>query len=250
MTKVVTEEMKSAIVKLYNNGLGLSQAQIGKEFGIHESTVSYWLMSEERREKVKGNARQKFMEYCNKRQAQKERCCTHCKKIKPTSDFFKTSSYCKDCRREYGRGYNKTYNRSMRLKANDKVRRKIKKKEVALILGGKCQDCCLQLTDENLCVFDLHHKDLTDKESGDRDWRKPQMMQKILDGKIMLLCANCHRMVHHKNGDCLYTIPKKYLPKIKRDHSDPQYQNFVKTSEEVNLRYKELLESKQLNKKL
>ena len=230
LTRIVTEEMKNLMIKLYNNGLGLSQAQIGREFGIHESTVSYWLMSEIRREKLKGIARQKLMEYYEKRNLQKEHCCPHCKQTKPIDQFFKTQSYCRECMKEYGRALNKTYKRSTQLKAADKVRRKIKKKEVALLLGEKCNACGVQVTDENLCIFDLHHKNLADKEYGDIDWRKAQMMKKILDGKIMLLCSNCHRMLHHKNGDSLYTTPKKYLPKIVKDPLELPYQNFIKTT--------------------
>jgi CRISPR/Cas system-associated protein Cas10 (large subunit of type III CRISPR-Cas system) len=211
--KIVTEEMKNLMIKLYNDGLGLSQAQIGREFGISECTVGYWLLSENKREKRKEVALQKLMEYYEKRQLQKDRCCPHCKKTLPIIEFTKTKTYCKECNREYGRAYNKTYKRSTQLKKADKIRRKIWKNEVATILGGKCSMCGLELTNENLCVFDLHHKNLADKERTDIDCRNAEMLKKILDGKIMLFCSNCHRMFHHKNGDSLYTTPKKILTK-------------------------------------
>lgn len=211
MTKIVTEELKLKI-KQYSEQ-GKTFVFIAKATGISESAARYWAISEPQREKLKNIAKARLSKYYEKRLLLKEKQCPKCRITKPISEFYKTQSYCMDCNRIYGRKYNKTFNRSYKLKAADKIRRKIKKKEVASLLGGKCYDCGLQLTDENLCVFDLHHKNLSDKEYRE-DWRSPTMTKKILEGKILLLCSNCHRMLHHKNGDSLYTTPKLKLNKV------------------------------------
>jgi hypothetical protein len=78
--------------------------------------------------------------------------------------------------------------------------RQIKIKGVKL-LGGKCQKCELIVKigkDENLCIFDFHHLNPEEKEYHSETKTK-KLLEEIKTGKIMLLCANCHRLEHHKS---------------------------------------------------
>lgn len=47
----------------------------------------------------------------------------------------------------------------------------------------------------NMCIFDFHHVDETIKEHK-RDWIRKGFEKKIKEGKIELLCSNCHRIKH------------------------------------------------------
>lgn len=73
------------------------------------------------------------------------------------------------------------------------------KREFIEMLGSKCQNpkCGIKATDSNLCIFDFHHINPEEKESKNES-RTRGFKQKILDGKIKLLCANCHRLEHEK----------------------------------------------------
>jgi hypothetical protein len=64
------------------------------------------------------------------------------------------------------------------------------------ILGGKCQRCGYNRC---LAALDFHHINPEDKEVTE-EWkrRKKTFEEKIKSGKIQLLCANCHRELHHK----------------------------------------------------
>jgi hypothetical protein len=116
--------------------------------------------------------------------------CTDCKTFKPLSDFYKSAShsfglmcYCKSC-------FNKRA-----------IRRWIKRKIDAITYkGSKCQRCSLHLKDSHYAVFEFHHSDRTGKES---DWSKLRLkswetVKKELD-KCLLLCANCHRIIHSED---------------------------------------------------
>ena len=75
----------------------------------------------------------------------------------------------------------------------DKRKRKL---DAIWYLGGKCQVCgCLF----HPACFEFHHKDPATK---DRDPSKMLSLSKerlyVELDKCMLLCANCHRLEHHK----------------------------------------------------
>lgn len=64
-------------------------------------------------------------------------------------------------------------------------------------LGGKCQKCS---NEYHPSVYEFHHRDPEDK---DRDPSKMlslswERLEAELN-KCDLLCANCHRLVHHEN---------------------------------------------------
>ena len=83
---------------------------------------------------------------------------------------------------------------------------RVKMKYVNL-LGAKCENhktnfgCELLSTKENLCIFDFHHIDPHTKEYQDHEWRhhRKNFERKIREGKIKLLCSNCHKLIHHRN---------------------------------------------------
>ena len=116
--------------------------------------------------------------------------CSTCGKNLPIADFYvqkghknNVMSMCKSCFNSYC---------SKRWK-----QRKIK---YIKYLGGKCSNCGIQLTDENYSIFDFHHIDPSTKEFV---WTKLRLLNesKILQelDKCVLLCANCHRLVHQEN---------------------------------------------------
>lgn len=77
------------------------------------------------------------------------------------------------------------------------------KKYWIFVLGEKCQNCGYS---RNWAAMDFHHKNTEDKEySG--DWKKKEFGAKIQAGLIVLLCANCHRELHH--ADCNDYVPVK-----------------------------------------
>jgi len=78
-----------------------------------------------------------------------------------------------------------------------------RKKELIDLLGGKCQKCGY---DKCTAALDFHHVNSNDKEKKykvkkSREWRlyKKEIEQNIKEGKVILLCSNCHREIHHDN---------------------------------------------------
>jgi len=64
------------------------------------------------------------------------------------------------------------------------------------MLSNKCFNCSLEVLELNLCVFDFHH--LEGKTDNKYEWLRKDFIEKIRGKKIRLLCANCHRLEHHK----------------------------------------------------
>ncbi len=87
----------------------------------------------------------------------------------------------------YEKNKEKVYQRKM-------ARRKKLKIEMINLLGGKCSICGY-----NKCLdaLDFHHQ--KDKEGHIATFIKNESRQKVLKEvkKCILLCANCHREVHH-----------------------------------------------------
>lgn len=116
--------------------------------------------------------------------------CSKCGIEKPLSEFYnkkrnKTGvmSICKSCcKSTYGRG-----------------RAKKDKLYWLKLYGGKCQRCGLEANENNYVLFDFHHLDPTQKEKGPNVIYRysKETAKKELD-KCIVLCANCHRMVHHE----------------------------------------------------
>ncbi len=118
----------------------------------------------------------------------KVKTCPCCKKEKPREDFYGNdksySSYywCKGC-----------YNRYK----YDKV--KERKKAFVRLLGDKCSRCGIKHTGRNTPIFDFHHRDEATKKG---DWtamrNRSLERQREEIAKCILVCANCHRMIHYE----------------------------------------------------
>ena len=119
-----------------------------------------------------------------------EKLCTRCKEIRPSDRFYEhvkvgpkgqkwryLDSHCKDCR----------------LKYQSERRRQVKRQAVEY-LGGACKHC--GLATDRMEVYDFHHVDPEQKDfiisQGVKCFEK---IKTELD-KCILLCANCHRLVH------------------------------------------------------
>lgn len=149
--------------------------------------------------------------------------CSKCGKEKPTSEFYKYGgqrldlhSECKTCfnsrnrgRKEYHRSYNHLHREEKRehyLKHKEHLielahvsHLKIKWKYIQL-LGGKCQECSMIATKDNICIFDFHHMELIKKQRNERRGTENPYNKNFDTSKVILLCANCHRLKHH-NGE-------------------------------------------------
>lgn len=81
--------------------------------------------------------------------------------------------------------------------AKNRHRRKVKIKAIAL-KGGRCVRCSLKHDGKNEAMFDFHHLDPEHKDGtlssmlSNKSWK---VVEAELE-KCVLLCSNCHRMVH------------------------------------------------------
>ena len=106
--------------------------------------------------------------------------CDRCGKPRNTDKYKR---WCADCSKKY---------------SEELTSRARNHKQMAVsLLGGKCNRC--GFTNDNLSVFDFHHKDPELKEHHigrhllkRKNWKdiEPEIL------KCELLCANCHRLEH------------------------------------------------------
>lgn len=115
--------------------------------------------------------------------------CSSCKKEKPLSKFYinnsKSRGYsykCKEC--------SKKYNKTRIEKAKEL------KLEYLSLLGNKCSNCGLEVNEHNYVAFDFHHINPDEKEDNINNMNKEEALQEL--NKCTILCANCHRIFHHK----------------------------------------------------
>jgi hypothetical protein len=76
-----------------------------------------------------------------------------------------------------------------------------RKEELIKILGGSCQSCGIEYDGINGCIFDFHHIDEADNSPSPRINRwlgsgKFNELKNHVKDNTILLCANCHRMLH------------------------------------------------------
>lgn len=108
--------------------------------------------------------------------------CPNCNINKPRTDFYKSnnknSAYCKSC-----------------YAIINNSRKQSVKQQAVDYLGGKCSNCGY---DKCLAALEFHHLDPTQKDNKYVNMRGKfsDRLKKELD-KCVLLCANCHREVHH-----------------------------------------------------
>lgn len=85
------------------------------------------------------------------------------------------------------------------LKIKERETAALMKRKAVEYLGGKCQDCGIEGPP---CIYDFHHRDPSQKDfhlssNMSRTWER---IKTELD-KCMLLCSNCHRILHWLEKD-------------------------------------------------
>lgn len=136
----------------------------------------------------------------------KYKVCSSCKKEQEVTEFpwqndrTNRASNCKTCRKKY-LPIPKKKNEIEKLIRENRTKqannlRNCKKEKAIKILGGKCVLCKESYP---YYVYDFHHinpktKDVTPAKIFCRSWKKiePDLPN------FTLLCANCHRKVHHE----------------------------------------------------
>lgn len=85
------------------------------------------------------------------------------------------------------------------IKDKQRLDKRNRKEEAIVYLGGRCHSCSGTF---HPAIFEFHHKDPSTKEGKDPSkclsfsWKK---LQQELD-KCILVCANCHRLIHHEGS--------------------------------------------------
>ena len=74
-----------------------------------------------------------------------------------------------------------------------------RKTEAILNFGGSCSKCGYSFTKENIAAFDFHHKEDSSKKDG-INFRLLNYKEELK--KCILLCSNCHRILHQNEGGC------------------------------------------------
>ena len=89
--------------------------------------------------------------------------------------------------------HQKNYLALDRMKAYHKVYYGEMKRRWVVMLGGKCHRCGY---DRCIGALDLHHIGQS-KDECNHEYMRQSFKKKILAGRIMLLCSNCHRELHY-----------------------------------------------------
>ena len=115
--------------------------------------------------------------------------------------------------REYAKIHKEQYkqwsinNRNRRLKVykdyNKRHSEDSNKNKVSAILykGGKCSICGISYNGENASIFDYHHLDPSIKDANVSTMLKGKSLTDKMKNEIdkcVLVCANCHRLIHNK----------------------------------------------------
>ncbi len=140
------------------------------------------------------------------------RTCTHCDALAYTEDeldlFVKgvgnykygRRNLCKKC--AYARKaevYNPTDEQKQEITSSKRVSRINNKIKAVLHKGGKCSSCGIAFDGVNQSIFDFHHinpEDKTKRFRGLTDKAWQTIKQEI--SMCILVCSNCHRLIHNK----------------------------------------------------
>lgn len=148
-----------------------SQREIASELNVSQTTVRYHLLQN-------SISRRKKHDYT----ISGTKTCSKCKLVKNFSDFYRKknnapTSYCKEC--------------NLLL---SKERNRSAKEECISFLGGKCISCGFN---KYVGALEFHHLDPKSKdfEISKRYREFNDAIKKELS-KCVLLCSNCHKMVH------------------------------------------------------
>jgi len=163
--------------------------------------------------------------------------CLKCEKELPSYCFTKDKDFCNLCIGEHGRACKEIKQRindlkltknELEIKLKDRENSRIKRQkspksankkskmyyrrnklELVRFMGNKCQRCGLSLSDFNNClavfeIDELEPLDNIDSKTKFKNLSKSRLelaKQLFLEGKIQLLCANCHRMKNWETED-------------------------------------------------
>ena len=163
--------MQETLKRLYQDE-GCSRQELSEQLGCTFEQVTYLL----KKFGVRKNQRHSYLNRGRKR-------CPSCMEEKDLSEFYKRKdsspgSWCKQCMN------------------NQAVVRQRKHKKIAVqYKGGSCLACGFS---RYAGALDFHHLDPKRKDTGIAKLARSPLTDKVrqeLD-KCVLLCANCHRMVH------------------------------------------------------
>jgi len=140
------------------------------------------------------------------------RTCIHCDTVAYTDDelelFVKgtgSSKYgrrniCKTCTyQRKAEVYNPTEERKQLTTRRKRLNRINNKVKAIIHKGSKCSSCVISFDGINQAIFDFHHinpEDKTERFRGLMDKRWEIIKQEI--SMCVLVCSNCHRLIHNK----------------------------------------------------
>jgi len=166
---------KDLLISFIN--LGKSQREIADELKCSQSNVKYWLKKFDLKTKLNQHNKKTGV----------DKVCPKCNNLKPLSEYYKRTNrddyngYCKKC-------------------SNDYHTERIKNVKIKMVQykGGKCNDCNIELNDNNYCIFDFHHLIPSEKDPNFNKikFQKWETIKNEID-KCDVLCSNCHRLKHH-----------------------------------------------------
>lgn len=122
--------------------------------------------------------------------------CYSCKSFKKNKEYsptsFKNHRPCRECSNKY-----------------DIERTRIFKKKAIEYLGGKCKRCNFV---GHFASYDFHHLDPKTKEMNWNKMRKKSWNNLLPElNKCILLCSNCHQIIHCKVNDD-GSLNNEYIP--------------------------------------
>lgn len=171
--------MKKELLEVMVNE-GKSFNTISEELGKSLTTIRYWCK--------KYNIKSKFKTFSEqgKKEYGKSRYCPRCKQDCEIDNFYSrrgkkhSSVYCKKCTKE---------------QSVERIR-DLKEKMVEY-KGGKCSRCGYK---KYMGALEFHHINPSEKDftpSQLKSYKLNDRVKKELD-KCILVCANCHRELHHE----------------------------------------------------
>lgn len=152
----------------------LSQRDAAKVLGCSQANIKHYMMKFEIKQPAK-----------IARVVQEFKCCPVCKETKDAKDFYKIkkkenclSSWCRSCNAK-----------------NVVERMQQAKLKIVNLKGGCCQICSFK---EYLGALEFHHVDPKTKDMGISRLAVDKITPKLLNeiNKCVLVCSNCHRMIH------------------------------------------------------
>ncbi len=82
------------------------------------------------------------------------------------------------------------------------TRRDKNKEEAILSKGGKCEICGFEYDGKNAACFDFHHINPNEKIYNPSTALRLSKEKRDMElSKCLLICANCHRLIHAKRND-------------------------------------------------